>query len=303
MKPAAVLLAGWLAAALPALGFDLQGHRGARGLAPENTIAAFQTALKLGVNTLELDVMITADGVPVVAHDPALNPDLTRDAAGRWLDGPGPLIRTLTLAQLQAYDVGRARPGSRTTKDFPQQQHADGQRVPRLAEVLALAGPATRFNIELKRDPTQPERYAELPLMVEALLAAVNAAGLAGRVTVQSFDWSVLQRWQQVAPRIPTAYLSIQRPSMNNIDAPAWTAGFSLATQGSVPKMVKAAGGRVWSPFFRDLTEDQVHEAQALGLQVVPWTVNDPADMARLLAWKVDGLITDRPDLALPLRR
>ena len=291
-----------LPAVLPAWGFDLQGHRGARGLAPENTLAAFQRALQEGVDTLELDVVLTADGVPMVSHDPALNPDLTRDASGRWLAGPGPLILSLRWADLQAYDVGRARPDSKTARDFPQQAAADGQRIPRLAEVLALGGPRTRFNIEIKRDPTAPERYGPLPALVDAVAATVQAAGVAPRVVLQSFDWAVLQRWQQQMPLVPTAYLSIQRPNFNNVESPAWTAGRSLAVDGSVPRMVKAAGGRFWSPFFRDLTEAQVREAQALGLQVVPWTVNEPADMARLLAWRVDGLITDYPDRARALR-
>lgn len=298
---ALALLAAGLAA-LPARAWDLQGHRGARGLAPENTVAAFQRALQEGADTLELDVVLTADGVPVVSHDPALNPDLTRDANGRWLVGPGPLILSLRWSELQAYDVGRVRPDSKTARDFPQQVAADGQRIPRLADVLALGGPRTRFNIEIKRDPTAPERYAPLPALVDAVAAAVQAAGVAPRVVLQSFDWAVLQHWQQQVPQVRTAYLSIQRPNFNNVEAAAWTAGQSLAAAGSVPRMVKAAGGQVWSPFFRDLTEAQVREAQALGLQVVPWTVNEPADMARLLGWRVDGLITDYPDRARALR-
>src|SRR6266536_4233563 len=92
--------------------FDLQGHRGARGLAPENTLAAFARALSLGVNTLELDTVVTRDGVVVVSHDAALNRDLTRGPDGRWLEAPGPLILTLTRAELRRYDVGRVRPGS-----------------------------------------------------------------------------------------------------------------------------------------------------------------------------------------------
>lgn len=300
-RAALALLALGLAV-LPAWGWDLQGHRGARGLAPENTVAGFQRALQEGADTLELDVVLTADGVPVVSHDPALNPDLTRDASGRWLAGPGPLILSLRWAELQTSDVGRARPDSKTARDFPQQVAADGQRIPRLADVLALGGPRTRFNIEIKRDPTAPERYAPLPALVEAVAAAVHAAGVGPRTVLQSFDWAVLQRWQQQVPQVRTSYLSIQRPNFNNVEAPAWTAGQSLTAAGSVPRMVKAAGGQVWSPFFRDLTEAQVREAQALGLQVVPWTVNEPADMARLLGWRVDGLITDYPDRARALR-
>src|SRR6188472_3493310 len=109
----AVFAAAILAAALPALAFDLQGHRGARGLAPENTLPAFATALSLGVVTLELDTGITKDGVVVVSHDPYLNPDITRGPDGAWLKEKGPPLRTLTFAELQRYDFGRINPQSR----------------------------------------------------------------------------------------------------------------------------------------------------------------------------------------------
>jgi len=104
--------------------FDLQGHRGARGLAPENTLAAFARALSLGVTSLELDTVVTADGVVVVSHDALLNPELTRDAEGRWLEAPGPAIFGLTAEALRRYDVGRARPGSRTALAFPIRRRA-----------------------------------------------------------------------------------------------------------------------------------------------------------------------------------
>lgn len=297
---AALLLAALL---LPASAFEVQGHRGARGLLPENTLVSFQRALQEDADTLELDVVLTADGVPVASHDPALHPDLTRDAAGRWLDGTGPLIRSLTLAQLQAYDVGRVRPGSRTARDFPQQQPADGQRIPTLAQVLALGGPRTRFNIEIKLDPRVPEQFAPLEQAVEATVRAVEQAGLGPRVLIQSFNWNVLQRVQRVAPALATSYLTMQRPNANTVEAPAWMAGFSLAAQGSVPRMVKAAGGAWWSPNFRDVTAESVREAQSLGLKVAVWTVNEPADMKRMLELGVDALITDYPDRAAALRR
>jgi glycerophosphoryl diester phosphodiesterase len=292
-----------LCAALPAVAFDLQGHRGARGLAPENTVVAFQRALQEGADTLELDVMLTADGVAVVSHDPALHPDLTRDAAGRWLDGTGPLIRSLTLAQLQAYDVGRARPGSRTARDFPLQQPADGQRIPTLKQVLALGGPATRFNIEIKLDPRVPEQFAPAEALVDAVVREVAAAGAGPRVLVQGFNWNVLQRVQRVAPQLQTSYLTMQRPNANTVASPDWMAGFSLAAQGSVPRMVKAAGGQWWAPNFRDVTAESVREAQSLGLKVAVWTVNEPADLQQMLALGVDALITDYPDRARTLRR
>lgn len=298
VRPLAVVL---LAAAASVHAFDLQGHRGARGLAPENTLPAFERALALGVTTLELDVGLTADGVVVVQHDPYLNPVLTRDAAGQWLPGPrGPLLKSLTLAQLQAHDVGRIQPDSPYARTFGSQEGRDGVRVPTLAQVFALArarGAArVRFNIETKINPNQPDDTVSPEAMTQALLQVVREAGMAQRVTIQSFDWRTLQLVQKLAPGVPTAYLTIQTINNDNVRDGSWTAGLRLADHGSVPRMVKAAGGTVWSPNGGALTEPLLQEAQALGLKVIPWTINNPADMERLIGWGVDGIITDYPD-------
>ncbi len=283
------------------LAFDAQGHRGARGLAPENTLPAFERALEIGVNTLELDVGVTADGVVVVAHDPYLNPAITRNASGQWLPpGKGPTLKSLTLTQLQAYDVGRINPDTPYAKTFSTQAPRDGTRVPTLASLFALVKDRgindVRFNIETKINPTQPDETVNPEQMVRALLNVVREAGMQKHVTIQSFDWRTLQIVQGFEPGIPTVYLSIQTANTDNIRDGVWTAGFKIAEHGSVPKMVKAAGGAVWSPNGGAVTEALVKEAQGIGLKVVPWTINTPADMERLLGWGVDGIITDYPD-------
>ncbi|MFN3571782.1 MAG: glycerophosphodiester phosphodiesterase [Polaromonas sp.] len=284
----------------PAAAFDLQGHRGARGLAPENTLPAFERALAIGVSTLELDIGLTADGVVVITHDPYLNPLITRDAAGQWLAGRGPLVRALGLAQLQAYDVGRIQPGTPYASTFSNQQPLDGTRIPTLAalfeRVKLLGATGVRFNIETKLNPEQPADTASAEQMTEALLKVVRDAGMLTRVSIQSFDWRTLQIVQRLEPSIPTVYLSIQTTNTNNINSGAWTAGFKIAEHASVPAMVKAAGGAVWAPNGGALTQALVQQAQALGLKVIPWTINQAADMERLIAWGVDGLITDYPD-------
>lgn len=288
-------------ASLPGAAFDLQGHRGARGLLPENTLPAFERALQIGVHTLELDIGVTADGVAVVAHDPYLNPAITRDAAGQWLPGPkGPLLKSLTLAQLQAYDVGRIQPGTPYATTFATQQPRDGARIPSLAQVFDLVKARganhVRFNVETKINPNQPDDTVGPEAMVQALLKAVRDAGMAHRVTVQSFDWRTLQLVQKREPAIPTVYLTVQTSNNDNTRDGSWNAGFKLADHGSVPRMVKAAGAAVWSPNGGAVTEPLVRQAQSLGLKVIPWTVNKPEDMERLIDWGVDGLITDYPD-------
>ncbi|MES2186072.1 MAG: glycerophosphodiester phosphodiesterase [Pseudomonadota bacterium] len=288
----AVLAAG------PAGAFDLQGHRGARGLAPENTLAAFDRALDIGVTTLELDIAITADGIPVVSHDATLNPAFTRDRSGRWLQGPRPAIHALPFAALQAWDVGRLDPASPYAAGFPRQQAHDGERIPSLAalfgHVKARGALAVRFNIEAKTDPYHADETPPPEVFARLLVATIRAAGMAGRVTVQGFDWRALDAVQRLAPELPTAYLTTGR----TVQDPAWTRGLRLADFPSVPAMVTAAGGRIWSPSFNGLSQEAVEDAHRRGLQVLPWTVNQPADMARLLDWGVDGLITDYPDVA-----
>jgi hypothetical protein len=161
----ATIVAGSLLAFTAAHAFDLQGHRGARGLAPENTLAGFETALAIGVTTLELDLGVTKDGVVVVSHDSNLNPDHTRGPEGKFLDALGPAIRALTLAELKRYDVGRLKPGTPYAKTFPQQRAVDGATIPTLAEVFDLVrrlnADQVRFNIETKLTPTSGAGVAD----------------------------------------------------------------------------------------------------------------------------------------------
>ncbi len=304
-----IVLAATLAAA-PALGLDLQGHRGARGLLPENTLPSFARALELGVTTLELDIAVTKDGVLVIHHDPTLNPDLTRDASGRFLEQRGPAIHSITWAQLQTYDVGRLKPGTEYARRYPDQRPADGTRIPRLADLFDLvkrSGDAkVRFAIETKLTPDNPQETPAPEPFAAAVVEEIRKAGMATRSQILSFDWRTLQVVQKIAPEIATVYLSAQQRWLDNIGAgrpegSRWTAQIQHRDHGSVPKMIKAAGGSHWSVFYGDLDTQKVKEAQALGLKVLVWTVNDPIIMGRVLDYGVDGLITDRPDLAVEI--
>ena len=277
------------------LRLGLQGHRGARGLFPENTMEGFRGALALGVDGLELDVGLTADGAVVVSHDLGLNPDIVRDADGEWLPGPGPALRDLTLAQLVRYDVGRLRPGSAYAAQFPLQRPCDGARIPVLADVLRLL-PKARFTVELKSDPRAPNRSASPTVLADAALAVIDAAEAVPRILLESFDWRGPRHLRRTRPDIQLAWLT--RPETVR-DAHLWWDGPRPQDfGGSVPRAVAAEGGPIWAPEYSGLTIDLLAEAHDLGLMVLPWTVNDPDAMRRLLAWGVDGLITDRPDLA-----
>jgi len=267
---------------LAAQAFDLQGHRGARGLAPENTLPAFAAALSIGVTTLELDVGVTRDGVVVVHHDRTLNPDIARGPDGRWLEQRGPAIHSLSYAELQRFDFGRLKPGSDYGRPFAAQQPADGARAPKLADVFELARRAgngtVRFNIETKISAQAPGETLPPAEFARAVVAEIRKAGVASRSAVQSFDWRTLAVVQAEAPEIATVHLTGQK----------------LA---DAPRKVAEAGGRIWSPNFNALDAARMKEARALGLLVVVWTVNEPAHIAAMLDLGVDGIISDRPDL------
>jgi glycerophosphoryl diester phosphodiesterase len=267
------------------------GHRGARGLFPENTLEGFRRTLVLGVDGLEIDVALTADDVPVVTHDAALNPDLARTADGAWLRDHR-LIHGMSFAELMQYDVGRIRPGSAYAARYPEQQPGDGARIPSLAATLALNA---RFTVEMKTFPTHPEWTAAPEAMAEAVIRVADAAGAADRIVVQSFDWRGPRHLRRLRPELAYAWLT---SAETVADARLWWGGPDPADfAGSVPRAVASEGGSIWAPEHTGLTLDQIAEAHGLGLAVIPWTVNQPADIGRLIGWGVDGLISDRPDI------
>ncbi len=286
--------------------FDLQGHRGGRGLWPENTLPGFAGALTLGVDTLELDCAVTKDGVVVLSHDPLLNPEITRDAAGKFIETHGPSFRSLTYAELQKYDVGRIRPGTPYAALYPDQKGMDGIRIPRLADLFALvkkSGNTTvRFNIETKITPQKPDETVGAQAFAEAVAKVVREAKMEKRAAIQSFDWRTLAAVKKIAPEIETVALTTLRPGGGNVAPGAPGPSPSLGGLdvddfgGSIPKAVKAIGASVWSPNWGDVAEAQVKEAQGLGLRVIPWTINESADMEKFIEMGVDGIITDRPD-------
>ena len=294
---------------LTAQAIEIQGHRGARGLLPENTIPAFERAIELGVDVLELDLGLTRDGVPVVHHDRALDPDRTRDASGGWLAPPGPFLNTLDLASLSGFDVGRAAPGSRIAERFPEQVPRDGARIPTLAQVLALGkrpgADGIRFNIEAKVTPLAPQETAGPEEFARAVVGVLRSQRMIDRANLQSFDWRVLHAARELAPGLCTVCLTAEQRWHDNIlrgrPGPSpWTAGLDIeAFHGSVPRMVEAAGCAVWSPYYRDVTQVGLTEAHGLGLRVVVWTVNEVEEMLALARLGVDGIITDYPDRAM----
>lgn len=274
--------------------FQLQGHRGARGLFPENTLGGFRAAMALGVRWFELDVGVLRDGTVVVHHDLAPNPDVARLPGGNWLSVPGPLLRRMDWEELGDYDVGRLRPGSAYAAAYASQVPQDGAGVPRLHDVLMLDA-GLGWNIELKLQPDRPDWTVTPEEMVERVLHEVDAVGAADRVTIQSFDWRAPRHVRRIRPGIPRGWLTSAETAA---DPALW---WGLDDPAPLPDAIAAEGGGTWTPHWGTLTPGLLARAHALDIAVIPWTVNEQADIKRLIGWGVDGLITDWPDRALGL--
>ena len=289
-----------------AQGIDLQGHRGARGLMPENTLPGFAKALSIGVTTLELDLAVTRDGHVVLLHSPRFEPEIARDSNGEWLQQSSPRIDSMTLQAVKAYDVGRLNPKSKYAKRYPEQQPVDGTPVPTLDEVFELVNKSgnkkVRFNVEVKINPENPGLTLQPKEFVEAVITVIQAYKMENRVTVQSFDWRALQQVQNLTPGISTSYLTANQSWLNNLQigmpgASPWLNGFDVDNfEGSAPRAIKAAGGDVWSSYHKEVNSKSIKLAHELGLSVNVWTVNNPGRMRDLIAMGVDGIITDYPD-------
>ncbi len=274
--------------------FDVEGHRGARGLVPENIVESFLTAFEAGATGAELDVRLTADGHVVVWHDPTLQADKCRSAEGLV----GARVDELTLAQIQTVDVG-----SLTLPAFPGQRAVPGARISTLGELLdACAGPAPDawWTIELKVDPRDPREVATRPRLVEGVLQAIHEAGIEQRCFVHSFDWAVLDLTRELDPALLRSALAVV--GQTYCEGSEWLGSIRYEDHGDdLPAAAAALGAQVVSPHFVTCDRPFVDRAHALGLGVLPWTVNEPEDLARMLEVGVDGLVTDYPDRAIAL--
>ena len=261
-------------------------HRGGAGSRPENTLAAFAHALELGAGGSELDVRLSADGVPVVHHDERLDPALAR-LDGRWLSGQTPRVQELTGSELRRYDVGRADPRSALARRHPEQVAADGERIPLLAEVLDLARDSDhQFWVELKapdRGPSAPGGAEEL---AERVIDALRAARMQERALLLGFDWPALAYAQRRAPEIPTVYTV-----------------FPGRGGESIWESIAGAGGRCWFPEHHELDARGVARARAAGLGVATWTPNAEADLRRVRELGIDSICTDYPERLLALEQ
>ena len=254
-----------MAAAPP--GIQVHGHRGARARFPENTLPAFEYAIRHRVDALEMDMAVTKDNVIVISHDPLLHAPVCT--------GPqdGVAIRTLTLEQVRQWDCGKVR-----NPAFPAQQTVPGTRMPTLDEVFQLASRgAFDYNIETKSFPDHPEYTPPPDEFARMVLAKIREYRLEKRVILQSFDFRTLMAMRKLAPGIRLSALT----TTDQRDFAAIAAD--------------AAHAEIVSPEFHLVTPAKVAAAHAAGLKVVPWTANTEAVWDLLVAAKVDAIITDDP--------
>jgi glycerophosphoryl diester phosphodiesterase len=304
MRPAIVLsfllMATYLNAQTPRT-YDLQGHRGCRGLLPENTIPAFLKALDLGVNTLEMDVVISKDGQVVVSHEPYFSAEISTKPDGQPVTKAEQ--KSLNLYQMPYAAIARFDVGLRGNARFPEQQKQQAIK-PLLREVIAAAeawrvahpGRSFGYNIELKSEPDeygisqpQPGTFCQLvnTVLTEAKLDPA-------RLVIQSFDFAVLQAWNgQTGSGVSTAAGPLLPVRLAALVENIRSVDHNLEKLGFKPA--------IYSPYFQLISRDSIEKLHQQGIKVIPWTVNNPADMRRMLEMGVDGLITDYPDRAIGL--
>jgi len=312
---------------------EVYAHRGARAFAPENTLTGYKTALRIGADWLDMDVVLTKEGEVLLSHDLVLNPDITRDARGRFLAQSREAlakrspteraeyerkyaVKGLTLPELGQFDVGRLNPDSAYARFFPEQVPVDGTRMPTLREVVRFgehtAHQKIRYQIEMKTDPLHSDYSPSPEVFAAAVYRVIKEERILDRVEVHAFDFRCLYELQRLDKHVKTAYLTSRDNEKDGAEsfyspdpqvAGLWTGGRLVKDHGnSIPGMVKALGGMAWDPEDAELTKEALDEAHRLGLKVVVWSWPEKlgtafnADLtAKMIDWGVDGIITDDP--------
>ena len=299
-------------------------HRGGALLNPENTLAAFADAVRRGCDGAELDVQLSRDGEVVVFHDYRLKPEICRDANGRWLAPPTPRIKDLSLAELRAFDVGRADPASGYAREHPDVAWRDDECIPTLDEVVAVAKTARapfHLFVELKTSFSDRGAAALPEELAERAVAVLRAHHFLDRTIFVGFDWPGLIHAKKIAPNaqcwfttMPKSWFAdgVPPPEDDPPSEPAlqvlrywaregispWAGGYDAVRYGgSILAAITAAGGDGWFPMWADATDAAVRQAHGLGLKIGVWTVNDPVQMRVLATRGIDAICTDRPDV------
>ncbi len=300
---------------------EVYAHRGARSYAPENTIPGYTTGLAIGTHWVDMDIVMSNDGEVIVSHDIRLNPDIVRGADGKFIT-LRKLVKSLSLAEIKQYDVGRMDTSSSYSKFFPAQLGMDGIKMPTLREVIRYVNGKTNnkvgFQIEFKTDPENPDWTCTPAEFATALYKIITEENIVTNCEIQSFDWRCLYEIQKLDSRVKTAYLTEWD---NEPGCPAsffdpdpqkaglWTGGVLVKDHNnSIPQMIKDMGGTCWEPEDVELTKEKLDEAHRLGLKVVVWTWPEHSGttfnvdlVSELINWGVDGIITDDPGMLISM--
>jgi len=279
------------------MGFDVQGHRGCRGLYPENTLAGFQYAIEtVGVDTIELDVGITKDLVLVVNHDTYLNPERTMKD-GSFIKEKV-FIKDLTLDQIKAYSVGK----NKNRFSFYRQKQLENEPIPTLQEVIDVvkafnnhSEKKIKMNIEAKINALERHQTHEPHLFVSLLLEIIENNQIEKIVSIQSFDWKIIMDIKDLAPQIKTVALLSQA----RLKDAEWFNGIDPEDYDSFAAFIKASKADCLSMNYKDINEQNILEVQNLGIKMIPYTINDEATMRRFINLGVNAIITDYPDVLL----
>lgn len=288
--------------------FDAEAHRGGRNARPENTLYAYAFAITEGMTTIECDMQLTRDGHIVLSHEPVLSSDIARDQKGRYVGANKYDLRRMTLDEIRTFDVGVLKPGTAYFRDNASAQKMHDATIPTLEELFELVQASgddeIQMNIETKSypDPASGDLYkynADPEAFVKAFDAIVRQYDMQDRVILQSFDWRTLRLMKEIDPAIRTSALwsDGSRTRDQQTGAYVYLGGLNLDDyDGDSVAAAHAIGADIFSPYYRGLTDAQVVSAHALGMQVVPWTVNQQSEMARLYRMGVDGIISDNPE-------
>ena len=274
------------------------GHRGARGLFPENSMVGFENILKMGVTLIELDVVFSKDKTPIITHDHTINPSTSRDVDGEFVN-ENIKVSSLTVEQIKNYEIGRLDLDSDYGRRVPEQAQLDGIYMPTLQELFEkMQQPEfeqMRLMVEIKSEPNYSSQDREN--IASLVIKQIREANLSNKVLLHSFDWLLLSEFKKKDPKITTSFLTkkgYQNESENYYPSQVFmqdAAGYS----NSVPEKISALGGSVWCPYFKDITRDRLLSARENNLIVVVWTLNELDDIDAMIELGVDAIVTDYP--------